>query len=295
MTKAAKHGLAAIPRGIWVLGLVSMCMDVSSELIHSLLPLYLALELGASTLTIGLLEGFAEATALIVKVFSGFLSDFFRRRKALVVLGYGLSALTKPIFPLSHSLGWIVGARLSDRVGKGIRGAPRDALIADITPEAVRGASFGLRQTLDTVGADRRSAAGDRCHAVFRRQLPLRVLDRRDSCGARRAAARRRRRRARSRRRAARCQRLEGIAFRRCEEAWPQVCDHRCHRRGVHAGALLRGFPGAACTECRNSGRFGAVGHGDHVDGLCRRVVPGGCGRRSRSGPVAPVGRIGVR
>ena len=130
-----------------------MCMDLSSELIHSLLPLFLALELGASTLTIGLLEGFAEATALIVKVFSGFLSDFFRRRKALVVLGYGLSALTKPIFPLAHSLGWIVGARLADRVGKGIRGAPRDALIADITPDAVRGASFGLRQALDTVGA----------------------------------------------------------------------------------------------------------------------------------------------
>ncbi len=153
MTGSAKRGLAAIPRGIWTLGLVSMCMDLSSELIHSLLPLYLALELGASTLTIGLLEGFAEATALIVKVFSGFLSDFFRRRKALVVLGYGLAALTKPVFPLAPSLGWIVGARIADRVGKGIRGAPRDALIADITPDAVRGASFGLRQALDTVGA----------------------------------------------------------------------------------------------------------------------------------------------
>ncbi len=153
MTRPAKVGLAAIPRSIWTLGLVSMCMDLSSELIHSLLPLYLALELGASALTIGLLEGFAEATALIVKVFSGFLSDFFRRRKALVVLGYGLAALTKPVFPLAPSLGWIVGARIADRVGKGIRGAPRDALIADITPDAVRGASFGLRQALDTVGA----------------------------------------------------------------------------------------------------------------------------------------------
>ena len=153
MTHGAKVGLAAIPRGIWTLGLVSMCMDLSSELIHSLLPLYLALGMGASTFAIGLIEGAAEATAMIVKVFSGFLSDFFRRRKALVVLGYGLAALTKPVFPLAPSLSWIVGARIADRIGKGIRGAPRDALIADITPPAVRGASFGLRQALDTVGA----------------------------------------------------------------------------------------------------------------------------------------------
>ena len=153
MTASVRRALTAIPRGVWTLGIVSLCMDLSSELIHSLLPLYLALELGASTLTIGLLEGFAEATALIVKVFSGVISDFFRRRKALVVLGYGIAALTKPIFPLAPSLGWIVGARIADRIGKGIRGAPRDALIADITPPAVRGASFGLRQALDTVGA----------------------------------------------------------------------------------------------------------------------------------------------
>jgi len=153
MTGRTKLGLAAIPRGIWTLGLVSMCMDLSSELIHSLLPLYLALGMGASMFAIGLIEGAAEATALIVKVFSGFLSDFFRRRKALVVLGYGLAALTKPVFPLAPSLSWIVGARIADRIGKGIRGAPRDALIADITPAAVRGASFGLRQALDTVGA----------------------------------------------------------------------------------------------------------------------------------------------
>jgi sugar phosphate permease len=153
MTQRAKIGLAAIPRSIWTLGLVSMCMDLSSELIHSLLPLYLALGMGASMLAIGLIEGFAEATALIVKVFSGFLSDYFRRRKALVVLGYGLAALTKPVFPLAPSLSWIVGARIADRIGKGIRGAPRDALIADITPAAVRGASFGLRQALDTIGA----------------------------------------------------------------------------------------------------------------------------------------------
>ena len=130
-----------------------MCMDLSSELIHSLLPLYLAIGLGASTLTIGIIEGIAEATAMIVKVFSGVLSDVFRRRKALVVLGYGLAALTKFVFPLAPTLGWIVAARFADRVGKGIRGAPRDALIADLTPADVRGGSFGLRQALDTVGA----------------------------------------------------------------------------------------------------------------------------------------------
>jgi MFS family permease len=153
MTKHATRGLSAIPRSVWVLGAVSLCMDVSSELIHSLLPLYLAVGLGASTLAIGIIEGVAEATALIVKVFSGVLSDLFRRRKPLVVLGYGLAAVTKLAFPLAPTLGWIVAARFADRVGKGIRGAPRDALIADLTPVAVRGASFGLRQALDTVGA----------------------------------------------------------------------------------------------------------------------------------------------
>jgi MFS family permease len=150
---SARRGLAAVPRGVWVLGLVSMCMDLSSELIHSLLPLYLAVGLGASTLTIGIIEGVAEAIALIVKVFSGVLSDVFHKRKALVVLGYGLAAVTKLVFPLASTVGWVVTARFADRVGKGIRGAPRDALITDITPPEVRGASFGLRQALDTVGA----------------------------------------------------------------------------------------------------------------------------------------------
>jgi MFS family permease len=147
-----RTGLAAIPRGIWALGLVSLAMDLSSELIHALLPLYMAGVLGASTLTIGIIEGIAEATALIVKLFSGVLSDLFRRRKPLAVLGYGLAALTKFIFPLAPTLGWIVAARFGDRVGKGIRGAPRDALMADLAPAEVRGASFGLRQALDTVG-----------------------------------------------------------------------------------------------------------------------------------------------
>jgi MFS family permease len=147
-----RTGLAAIPRGVWALGVVSLCMDLSSELVHALLPLYMAVGLGASTLTIGIVEGIAESIALVVKVFSGVLSDLFRRRKPLVLLGYGLAALTKLIFPLAASLGWVVAARFADRVGKGIRGAPRDALIADITPANVRGASFGLRQALDTVG-----------------------------------------------------------------------------------------------------------------------------------------------
>ena len=145
--------LAAIPGSVWALGMVSMCMDLSSELVHSLLPLYMATALGASALTIGIIEGIAEATAMMVKVFSGVISDFFQRRKPLVVFGYGLAALTKIVFPLAPTLGWIVAARFADRVGKGIRGAPRDALIADIAPAALRGASFGLRQALDTVGA----------------------------------------------------------------------------------------------------------------------------------------------
>ena len=150
---AAKGGLAAVPRGVWVLGLVSMCMDLSSELVHSLLPLYMATALGASVFVIGIIEGIAEALALIVKLFSGALSDFFRKRKPLVLFGYGLAAVSKFAFPLAPTLAWIVGARFADRVGKGIRGAPRDALIADITPANARGRSFGLRQALDTVGA----------------------------------------------------------------------------------------------------------------------------------------------
>jgi MFS family permease len=148
----AVSALARIPRGVWALGFVSLCMDLSSELIHALLPLYMAVGLGASTLTIGIVEGVAEATAMTVKVFSGAISDFFRRRKPLVVLGYGLAAITKLVFPLAPTLGWIVAARFADRIGKGIRGAPRDALIADLSPPEVRGASFGLRQALDTVG-----------------------------------------------------------------------------------------------------------------------------------------------
>ena len=144
---------ARLPAGIWVLGGVSLLMDVSSEMIHSLLPLFMVTTLGASALMVGLIEGLAEATALIVKVFSGALSDYLGRRKGLALFGYALGALTKPLFALAPTAGVVLGARLLDRVGKGIRGAPRDALVADIAPEHLRGAAFGLRQSLDTVGA----------------------------------------------------------------------------------------------------------------------------------------------
>lgn len=145
--------LGKIPRGIWVLGFVSMLMDISSEMIHSLLPLFMVGALGASALVVGLIEGLAEATALIVKVFSGAISDYLGKRKGLAVFGYALGALTKPLFALASSTGLVLTARLLDRVGKGVRGAPRDALLADIAPAGMRGAAFGLRQSLDTVGA----------------------------------------------------------------------------------------------------------------------------------------------
>lgn len=145
--------LKKIPTGIWTLGAVSLLMDTSSELVHSLLPVFMTTVLGASMLTVGVVEGIAEATAAVTKVFSGALSDRLRRRKPLVLLGYGLAALTKPLFPLATSTAWVFVARFVDRVGKGIRGAPRDALVADITPAPLRGAAYGLRQALDSIGA----------------------------------------------------------------------------------------------------------------------------------------------
>lgn len=152
-TPAQPATRAAIPRGVWMLGFVSLFMDVSSEMIHALLPVFLLTTVGASAVVIGLIEGVAEATASIVKVFSGVLSDWFGRRKLLAVIGYGLGALSKPLFPLAGSAGLVLTARFVDRIGKGIRGAPRDALVADLTPPAIRGAAYGLRQSLDTVGA----------------------------------------------------------------------------------------------------------------------------------------------
>ena len=142
-----------LPASIWALGFVSLLMDVSSEMIHSLLPVFLVTSLGVSMLAVGLIEGAAETTALVLKVFSGVLSDWWGRRKPLAVLGYGLGALSKPLFAIAPTVGLVVTARLIDRVGKGIRGAPRDALVADLAPPGMRGAAFGLRQSLDTVGA----------------------------------------------------------------------------------------------------------------------------------------------
>jgi MFS family permease len=142
-----------LPATVWALGAVSLLMDLSSELVHSLLPIFMTAVLGASMLAVGIVEGIAEATAAIVKLFSGALSDRLGRRKPLVVLGYALAALSKPLFPLAGSVALVAAARFMDRIGKGIRGAPRDALIADVTASGQRGAAFGLRQALDTVGA----------------------------------------------------------------------------------------------------------------------------------------------
>jgi MFS family permease len=145
--------LRALPASIWALGFGSLLMDASSELVHSLLPIFMTSVLGASMVTIGFVEGIAEATASITKLFSGVISDQVGKRKGLLVFGYGLSALTKPVFPLATSVTWVFVGRFIDRIGKGIRGAPRDALVADITPAALRGAAYGLRQSLDSVGA----------------------------------------------------------------------------------------------------------------------------------------------
>ncbi len=151
--RAAPATDRSLPRAVWALGLTSLLMDTSSELIHGLLPVFLVVTLGASATALGVVEGIAEATAQITRVFSGWLSDVLGRRKALTVAGYGLAAVTKPLFPLANSIALVLLARFLDRIGKGIRGAPRDALVADLTPADQRGAAFGLRQSLDTVGA----------------------------------------------------------------------------------------------------------------------------------------------
>ena len=142
-----------IPRTVWVLGFVSMFMDISSEIIHALLPLFLTATLGVSVAMVGLIDGVAEATASITKVFSGYLSDRMGKRKPLILIGYGLGALSKPVFALAGTAPVIMGARFAERIGKGLRGAPRDALVADVTPPEIRGRAFGLRQSIDTLGA----------------------------------------------------------------------------------------------------------------------------------------------
>src|SRR3990172_5740456 len=153
LTQINMSSTTKIPRSVWMLGFVSLFMDISSELIHSLLPVFMVTSLGATMFVVGIVEGIAEATALIVKVFSGTISDYLGKRKGLAVLGYGLGAVSKPIFALALSVYWVMVARFMDRIGKGIRGAPRDALIADLTAPEIRGAAYGLRQSLDTVGA----------------------------------------------------------------------------------------------------------------------------------------------
>ncbi|WP_395458782.1 MFS transporter [Azospirillum melinis] len=145
--------LRSIPSSVVALGFVSLFMDISSEMIHSLLPVFLVSVLGASALSVGFIEGIAEATAAITKIFSGAVSDWMGRRKPLLLLGYGMAALTKPVFPLADTLASVLLARFLDRIGKGVRGAPRDALVAEVTPPELRGAAFGLRQSMDTVGA----------------------------------------------------------------------------------------------------------------------------------------------
>ena len=153
MTSSHREPAQRIPRTVWALGLVSLLMDTSSEIVHALLPLFMTVQLGLSVAMLGLIDGVAEATASITKLFSGYISDRLGRRKPLILIGYGLAAITKPVFAIAGSAGLVFGARFADRIGKGLRGAPRDALIADVTPAALRGRAFGLRQSLDTVGA----------------------------------------------------------------------------------------------------------------------------------------------
>ena len=148
-----KTGVGAVPRAVWVLGFVSLFMDLSSEIIHALLPLFLTTTLGVSVAVVGAIDGVAEATASITKVFSGYISDRMGKRRPLILIGYGMAALTKPLFALAGSAPLVLGARFADRIGKGLRGAPRDALVADVTPPEIRGKAFGLRQSLDTIGA----------------------------------------------------------------------------------------------------------------------------------------------
>ncbi len=148
-----KTGYRRLPAGIWGLGFVSLFMDASSELVHSILPIFMSMVLGTPVITIGIIEGIAEGTASVTKVFSGMISDYCGKRKYLAVAGYTLSAITKPVFALAPTIGWVLGARFTDRIGKGIRGAPRDAMVADIARADQRGAAYGLRQALDSVGA----------------------------------------------------------------------------------------------------------------------------------------------
>ncbi len=151
--KTSRPEMRALPRTVWALGFVSLFMDISSEIVHGLLPLFLTATLGASVALVGLIDGAAEATASIVKLFSGFLSDRIGKRKPMILFGYSVAALTKPLFAIAAGPGMVFAARFADRFAKGVRGAPRDAMIADATPAELRGRAYGLRQALDTAGA----------------------------------------------------------------------------------------------------------------------------------------------
>lgn len=153
MTAAKPRAEGRLPRTVWALGFVSLFMDISSEMIHALLPVFLTVSLGASVAFVGVIEGVAESTAAIARIFSGYASDRFRRRKPFILFGYGLGALSKPFFALAAAPGFVFAARFMDRIGKGVRGAPRDALVADVTAPEMRGRAYGLRQGLDTAGA----------------------------------------------------------------------------------------------------------------------------------------------
>lgn len=142
-----------IPSTIWMLGLTSLFMDVSTEIVHSVMPIYLVTVLGASPMLVGAIDGVAEATASIMKVFSGALSDWVGRRKPLAIAGYGMAAITRPILPFASTVTEIFALRILDRIGKGVRVAPRDALVADHVRPEILGAAYGLRQGLDTIGA----------------------------------------------------------------------------------------------------------------------------------------------
>ncbi|MFH2107111.1 MAG: MFS transporter [Chrysiogenia bacterium] len=142
-----------LPRNVWVVSIASFLTDVSSEMIINTLPLFLKNVLGVKTSLIGLIEGVAESTSSFVKLYSGWLSDKLKKRKLLAVLGYGISTLSKPLFYFANSWGVVAAARWGDRIGKGVRTAPRDALVADSTPAPQRGFAFGFHRAADTAGA----------------------------------------------------------------------------------------------------------------------------------------------
>jgi MFS family permease len=231
-----------VPKSVWVLGFVSLLMDVSSELIHSLLPVFLVTVVGASTTMVGLIEGIAQATAAIAKVFSGALSDRIGKRKLLAGIGYALGAITKPVFPLASTAWEVLAARFVDRIGKGIRGAPRDALVADVTPPEIRGAAYGIRQALDTAGAFMGPLLAVALMALyandFRAVFWWAAVH--GACSA-----------------PDRCGRTEPDGIRQRQRGWPirketGVCpillDGHCNRHSFHTGAFQRSLSGAEGT-----------------------------------------------